>query len=76
MEICGHGARIDLPYTYFLAPEKDIKISMCVKECPKTTGRSICLYKDNAYRNGTTELPHFCNSTLESSKYGTFCFPK
>ena len=30
MEICGYDARAELPYTYYLAPEKDIRISLCV----------------------------------------------
>ena len=77
MEICGYDARTDRPYTYYLAPEKDIRISMCVSECPNITGQDICLYKtDKSSNSATTEImSHFCNSTLESKRYGKFCFP-
>ena len=78
MQTCGKDARNSRPYTYYLAPEKDINIALCVEECPVLTGLIICLYKSNKDKNDTVELTEekFCNSTLKSFKFGKYCIPK
>lgn len=44
---------------------------MCVKECPQTTGKEICLY-DGFNLEKTT----FCYTEIATDPIGLYCYPE
>lgn len=70
-QLCGEGYRMDTPYYYFLAPTVDLNVGICVKECPSSTGKPICIYE------GTSSLPTtFCYTQIACDSIGRFCYPQ
>lgn len=55
-----------------------MSVSFCVKECPSSTGQTICLYdtKGIDYPNDDPYYAKFCYVQLRSDPLGKYCIPK
>lgn len=69
-QLCGLGRLADKPYLYFLTPSIDLKVAMCVSECPATTGSPIALYDVD----GKTATA-FTYTQIQTDRIGKFCYP-
>jgi hypothetical protein len=77
-EICGTGKYSNRTYQYFANAIIDVSVSFCVKECPSSTGQTICLYdtKGIDYPNDDPYYAKFCYVQLRSDPLGKYCIPK
>lgn len=46
-ESCGLNHLSQRPYLYYILPNIDLNVKMCVSKCPIDTNRDICLYRRN-----------------------------
>ena len=72
-EFCGLSHLSQKKYVYFIHPNVDINLKICIKKCPEATNKEICLYRRDGINYHTEK--RFCYSTIQSRAKGRFCIP-
>lgn len=68
---CGQNELQNKPYLYFLQPNIEFNLTICVEECPTKTGPEICIYDPE----GKSEN-NFCYVQMSTLQRGKVCYPE
>lgn len=67
---CGENELSGRPFKYYLQPNIELKLQICVEECPTETGPDICIYSPT----GADEA-NFCYVQMATLRRGSVCYP-
>ena len=70
---CGLDSLEARPLLYYLLPNIDMNLKMCLSSCPSATNLDVCLYRPDGVL--THSLPEFCYTTIQARPAGKFCVP-
>ena len=70
-QMCGIAPFASKPYIYYMAPNIDLNVAICVAECPQGTGAPIYLY----HVGGETDTSFQYTQIDTKRKYGKYCYP-
>lgn len=70
---CGLGRLNEKPYLYFLQPNIDLNVKMCVNKCPEGTNYILCLYRPDGINEHSDD--RFCYTSIQSKRRGKYCIP-
>jgi hypothetical protein len=67
---CGENELADKPYKYYLQPNIELNLKICVSSCPTETGPDVCIYSPQ----GKPES-NFCYVQMATLRRGSVCYP-
>lgn len=70
---CGREDLADKSLLYFIHPNINVNFTMCVSNCPNSTGYDMCLY----HPDGKTLHygSNFCYNSIQTKEEGRYCVP-
>ena len=70
---CGNDELKNRSYLYFIKPNIDLNLKMCVFDCPPGTNYDMCLYRPNGVNEH--KETRFCYTSIQSRRVNKYCVP-